>query len=181
MSFIKKDEDVCGLKTVYTPCGLQGPEGPPGPITLDTVIVSGHNIVLADILSIGPSDITVNVVNSGTFTYKIIGNKMVWFDIDLSLDVTVAAGGLLNASFNKRIDNLPVTWGDPLSAGGETLSIGDVFPGTGPTIDELISISGLTVVGSDNFDLNQLSQKLTVGAHPGLNIRISGISPGVIL
>tara|TARA_R110000772_G_scaffold8908_1_gene29288 strand:- start:2516 stop:2983 length:468 start_codon:yes stop_codon:yes gene_type:complete len=30
MSFIKKDEDVCGLKTVYTPCGLQGPEGPPG-------------------------------------------------------------------------------------------------------------------------------------------------------
>ena len=27
MSFIKKNEDVCGCKTVYTPQGLQGPPG----------------------------------------------------------------------------------------------------------------------------------------------------------
>jgi hypothetical protein len=181
MSFIKKNEDVCGLKTVYTPCGLQGSEGPTGPIAPDTAIISGHNIVLADILNNGASDITVSTVNSGTFIYKLIGNKMVWFDLDLNLDVTVAAGGLYNASFKKRIGNLPVTWGDPLSAGGYTISIGDVYPGSGPVVDELISISGLTVVGGDVFDLIQLSQKLTVGVHPSLVIRISGISPGVIL
>jgi hypothetical protein len=34
MSFIKKNEDVCGLKTVYTPCGLQGPAGSMGPVGL---------------------------------------------------------------------------------------------------------------------------------------------------
>lgn len=39
MSFIKKNEDVCGLKTVYTPCGLQGPEGPPGPSLFKEVSV----------------------------------------------------------------------------------------------------------------------------------------------
>lgn len=175
---LKKNEDHCGCKTVYTPQGLQGPDGPPA---ADTRIISGHNIILSDILSNGASDITVDVVNSGTFIYKLMGNRMVWFDIDLNIDLTVAAGGLFNASFKKRIDNLPVVFGDPLAFGGSTISIGDVYPGTGPLIDELISISGLTVSGTDNFDLNQLSQKLTVGVHSGVVIRISGISPGLIL
>ena len=44
MSFIKKNEDVCGLKTVYTPCGLQGPTGPPGIVDYAIVHPRTHYI-----------------------------------------------------------------------------------------------------------------------------------------
>ena len=44
---MKKNEDHCGCKTVYTPQGLQGPEGPP---TADTTIAPLHTIILRKML-----------------------------------------------------------------------------------------------------------------------------------
>lgn len=170
----KANEDPCGCKPVYTPKGLQGPPGPPA---ADTHVVQGHAIVLADITTIGP-DITIDTFNSGSFDYKLLGNRMVWFDITVGIDITVAAGGD-QGNLNMTIDNLPITFGDP-TGGGAAGVTGDLVLSNPTYVSEANIVSGTTGLGSDTIVFNRASTSLPAGTHTMI-VNISGTAPGLII
>ena len=173
---LKKKEDHCGLKTVYTPQGLKGDDGDPG-TSLDTHVVEGHSIVLADIVTVAP-DLTIDTFLSGTFDYKILENRMVWVRLVLFMDVTMAAGGD-EGFLNLRIDNLPVTFGDP-TGGGASLFLSEVLLSNPTYVSEAsIAISG-TGLGSDAISITRMSPEMPVGSHR-MQIEGSGTVPGLII
>jgi hypothetical protein len=92
--------------------------------------------VCKDISPNGLSDITIDSVVSGYFDYKSMGNGMFWFNFSLQLNTTVGAGTAQSA-LNRRINNLPIRWGD-ISGAGRTMFQGDVYRGTGAIIYNLI-------------------------------------------
>jgi hypothetical protein len=99
--------------------------------------------VLSGTKIIGLSDITIDSVVSGYFDYKSMGNGMFWFNFSLQLNTTVGAG-IAQSALNRRINNLPIKWGD-ISGAGLTMFQGDVYRGTGAEIQRLIVAEGLTV------------------------------------
>ena len=173
---MKKNEDHCGCKTVYTPQGLKGDQGDPG-TSLDTHVIQGHTIVLADISQTAP-DLTIDVFNSGTFNYKILENRMVWFSLLLSLDITMAAG--INQAFlNMRVENLPVVFGDP-TGGGFAGFIGEIILSNPTFVTEANLVKCNTVLGSDSLDLVRLTSQIAAGSHT-MSVDITGNVPGLII
>lgn len=164
----------CGINS----CGCNGKSCD---VLSGTKIIRGHNIVAGDISPNGLSDITINSVVSGYFDYKSMGNGMIWFSFSLQLDTTVGAG-FYQSALNRRIDNLPVTFGtgEP-QGGGSTMFQGDVFRGTGAAIARLIVAEGSTVSSIDAFDILNFSEDIPAGTWNGMTIRMSGVAPGVIV
>jgi hypothetical protein len=163
----------CGINS----CGCNGKSCD---VLSGTKIIIGHNIVAGDISPNGLSDIAINSVVSGEFNYKSMGNGMIWFSFSLVLNTTVSSG-LYQGALNRRIDNLPVTFGAVGQGGGLTMFQGDVFRGTGAAIARLIVAEGLTVPSIDAFDILNFSEDIPAGTWNGMTIRMSGVAPGFIV
>ena len=161
----------CGINS----CGCSGKD-----VLSGTKIIRGHNIVAGDISPNGLSDITIDSVVSGYFDYKSMGNGMIWFSFSLQLNTTVGAGAYQGA-LNRRINNLPVTFGAVGQGAGLTMFQGDVYRGSGAPIARLIVAEGLTSPSFDAFDILNFSEDIPAGTWNGMTIRMSGVAPGFIV
>ena len=182
-AMMKKNEDHCGCKTVYTPQGLRGLDGDPGtPGTIPETTILSHAIVAGDVITQGTTDINLIAFNSGTFRYKDLSNGMFWWELHLSLniDATNGSGSNFRASIKRRINNLPVTFGDPLAASMSHVSIGHVWTSNPLYTEELLSVDAIISNGGDLIDLNRVSQLIPLGL-ANLEFRVNGTTPGVIL
>jgi hypothetical protein len=162
----------CGINS----CGCGGKSCE---VLSGTKIITGNNIVLGDISPNGLSDITIDSVVSGYFDYKSMGNGMFWFNFSLQLNTTVGTGTAQSA-LNRRINNLPIKWGD-ISGAGLTMFQGDVYRGTGAEIQRLIVAEGLTVPQTNSLDILNFTEDIPAGTWNGMTIRMSGVAPGEIV